>query len=234
MSIFHIMWLDTSWAGLLYKGAVQKWSSNISPSLRQPPGPLPCPQLLFLAHWFPCLVVAAVSKALRLLYVWFCLVLFWADWNFWSPSAFGELVAPLWDTRNVQEGNSRILWCLLLPILFAKQKAYLLWFFWGGNRKGYREEKDVKIQLPPPPLVCPSSTLRPLVNLWQKRATSRLRARGGFQVRRGRYFLGSCFLCAGAINGVNWVKAPPGTAVLYQILADPHNFDRAPTVGLGS
>lgn len=60
-----------------------------------------------------------------------------------------------------------------------------------------------------------------------ERATSRLRAGGGFQGRKGRCFLGSCFLF-GAINGVKWIKQPPDTAILFQILADPHSFYRAP------
>ena len=72
----------------------------------------------------------------------------------------------------------------------------------------------------------PSPAPFPL-NLWPERATCGLRARGCFQERKGRCFSGSRFLFW-AINGVNWINQPPGTAVLFQILADPHNFYRTP------
>lgn len=63
---------------------------------------------------------------------------------------------------------------------------------------------------------------------------SSLRAAGGVLVRTGRCFLGSQFLRVGAKSGVNSVKAPLGTAVLFQIVAEPHNFYRILTVVLGS
>lgn len=159
--------------------------------------------------------------------------------TFEAHPPLGNSVAPLWDIRNCtrrkQAGFYNVS-SLHLPILFVKQKApYRLSFFWGGNRTGYRGKGCKNTQSPPlPSQMCASNTLRPLLNQGQKRTTSRLRARGGFEVRRGRCFLDFCFLCVGTINGVNWGKAPPDTAVLFQILADPHNFDRAPTVALGS
>lgn len=132
--------------------------------------PLPHLQLLFLDCWFPCFIVAAISKTPRLL----CLVLssFELSGAFEAHQPLGNSVAPLWDTRNIPEGKKQdFIMCLLLfcPSFSLNKRHHVFSHFsgkWMGKDTEWKNVKVFRAPLPPP--MCASNTLRLLFNLGQK------------------------------------------------------------------
>lgn len=99
--------------------------------------------------------------------------------------------------------------CLFFCPSFSLNKRHHILSHFSG--KGIEKDNRVKgcKSIQSPPLPAPSVCLQHMqasVKPGTEKTTSRLMAGGGFDVRSGRCFLGSYFLCVGAINGCELSK----------------------------